>query len=147
LRQHGHEVERLIVSTTELKGASLLRLAGAALGAVWSIRGYFTLGRGVAGFSPGIIHVHKTFSLLSPSIFWAAKKAKVPVVQTLHNFRMTCANALLFRDGKPCQQCVGRFPWPALRYRCYRESRAQTAIVACMNVVHRVLGTFTKRVD
>ncbi len=147
LRRNGHDVERLIVSTTELKGAGPLRMASAALGAVWSVRGYSVLKKAVAAFSPDVIHVHNPFPLLSPSIFWAAKDAGVPIVQTLHNFRITCANALLFRDGKSCQQCVGRFPWPALQHRCYRGSMAQTAIVACMNVVHRWIGTFTSRVD
>lgn len=90
--------------------------------------------------------MHNTFPLLSPSIFWAAAREGVPAVQTLHNFRLTCANALLLRKGEPCQKCVGHFPWPALRHRCYRRSFWQTGAVASANVVHRWLGTFQTRV-
>ena len=127
LRQNGHEVERLTAWTGELEGASALDLIGAGFGAVWSSRGYSTTREAISRFSPDILHVHNTFPLLSPSIFWAAASAGVPVVHTLHNYRVTCANALLFRDNKPCQDCVGHIPWPALRYRCYGSSFFRTA--------------------
>jgi glycosyltransferase involved in cell wall biosynthesis len=70
------------------------------------------------------------------------------VVQTLHNFRLTCANALLFRDGKVCEDCLGRFaPWPAIRRKCYRGSPAASAAVAAMLATHRALGTWQNAVD
>jgi glycosyltransferase involved in cell wall biosynthesis len=147
LRDHGHEVECFLVSTAELDHSGVLRLLRAGFATVWSFRGYYAIKTAISRFSPDIIHVHNTFPLLSPSIFWAAKRASVPVVHTLHNFRLTCANALLLRNEKPCQECVGRFPWPALRYRCYDQSFWRTAAVVSTNVVHRWLGTFTTKVQ
>jgi glycosyltransferase involved in cell wall biosynthesis len=146
LRRHGHKIERLEVWTRELEGAGPIRLLAAGLGTVWSIRGYSAVKEAIKRYSPDILHVHNTFPLLSPSIFWAAAKEGLPVVQTLHNFRLACANALLLRNEMPCQKCVGHFPWPALRYRCYRQSFWQTAAVTSMNVVHRWLGTFQTKV-
>src|SRR5579863_993639 len=85
LRRHGHEVERLLVSTKKIDGAGPLKLMAAGLGTVWSFHGYSLVKRTVAKFRPDIIHVHNSFPLLSPSIFWAAHRAGVPAVQTIHN--------------------------------------------------------------
>ena len=146
LRRHGHEVERLSAWTGELEGAGSLRLFAAGLGAVWSLRGYLGVKRAIAAVSPDLVHVHNDFPLLSPSIFWACHRAGVPVVHTMHNYRFACANAVLLRNDRPCEDCVSRFPWPALRYRCYGSSLSRTASVAARNVFHRWLGTYKHKV-
>jgi glycosyltransferase involved in cell wall biosynthesis len=147
LREHGHQVELLRVSTNELEGAGIPRMIGAGMGTVWSFRGYSMMKKVIARFAPDIVHVHNTFPLLSPSVFWAADRARVPVVQTLHNYRLTCANALLLRDEQPCQECVERFPWAGLRHRCFGASFWRTAAVTTMNVAHRWLGTYRSKVQ
>jgi glycosyltransferase involved in cell wall biosynthesis len=147
LRKAGHEVERLTVSTNDLANAGVFRLISHGFGMVWSFRGYSAVRESIARFSPEIVHVHNTFPLLSPSIYWASDRAGIPVVQTLHNYRLTCANGLLFRDGRPCQDCVGHFPWPALRHQCYAGSFWKTAAVLSTNVFHKWLGTFTTKVS
>lgn len=147
LRRHGHEVERLSAWTGELEGAGPLRLIAAGLGAVWSLRGYFGVKRAIAAVSPDLVHVHNDFPLLSPSIFWACHRAGVPVVHTMHNYRLACSNAVLLRNDRPCEDCVGRFPWPALRHRCYGSSLSRTAAVAARNVFHRWLGTYKNKVQ
>jgi glycosyltransferase involved in cell wall biosynthesis len=146
LRCHGHEVEQMFAWTKELDGASAMRLFSAGLGTVWSFRGYSMMNKAIARFSPDIVHVHNTFPLLSPSVFWAADRAGVPVVQTLHNYRLTCANSLLLRDERPCQECVGHFPWPAFRHRCFGASFLRTAAVTSMNLIHRWMGTYRNKV-
>ncbi len=67
------------------------------------------------------MHVHNTWPLVSPAVYWAAAKAGVPVVQTLHNFRLLCPQGLMLREGRICEDCVGHVPWRAARHRCYRE--------------------------
>jgi glycosyltransferase involved in cell wall biosynthesis len=146
LRQHGHEVERLLVSTAQLKTSSVFRQMAAVPAMLWSWAGYKAVKEAVAEFSPDIVHVHNTFPLLSSSVFWAAHDS-VPVVQTLHNFRYTCAASVLLRDDKPCEDCVGRYPWAALRHRCYANSLGRTAILTLITGLHWYLGTFTKKVD
>src|SRR5712664_1201859 len=122
LREHGHQVELLGVSTKELEGAGIARMTAAGMGTVWSLRGYSMMKVAISRFSPDIVHVHNTFPLLSPSVFWAAESAGVPVVWTLHNYRVACANGLLLRKGVACEDCVGQFPLPALRNRCLGDS-------------------------
>jgi hypothetical protein len=92
LRRNGHAVECLKASTKELEDASPMRLLAAGFGTVWSFRGYAAMRRAISDFCPDVVHAHNTFPLLSPSVFWAAHRAGVPVVQTLHNYRLTCAN-------------------------------------------------------
>ena len=143
LRDRGHRVERFVVSNTDLPEATLRT----GLETVWSHRSYRRLRRELRKRKPDLAHVHNTFPRLSPSVYWAMAAEGVPVVQTLHNYRLTCANALLMRDGRPCEECVGRFPLPALRYRTYRDSLAATGAVVAMQVAHRKLGTYKNKVD
>ena len=147
LRRHGHEVERLSAWTGELEGAGPIRLFAAGFGAVWSLRGYLGVKRAIAALSPDLVHVHNDFPLLSPGIFWACHRASVPVVHTMHNYRFACANAVLLRNDRPCEDCVGRFPWPALLHRCHGSSLSSTAAVAARNVFHRWLGTYKNKVQ
>lgn len=143
LRSRGHHVEQFVMSNKAVTKASLR----VGFETVWSRRSNKKLLRKLEEMRPDLMHVHNTFTQLSPSVYWAAAAAGVPVVQTLHNYRLTCANALLMRDGGPCELCVGRVPLPALRYKCYRGSLAATGAVVGMQVAHRALGTWTNKVD
>lgn len=146
LEKWGHTVEQFQVSNSSLKQASVIRQMLAVPGFVWSQASYRRLRRSIARFTPDVVHVHNTFPLLSPSVFWAAERAGVPAVQTVHNFRHPCANAVLLRDDKPCEECVGGSSWPGLRHRCYAGSFARTAAVLAMNALHWRLGTYTRKV-
>lgn len=144
LKAAGHEVETLEVFNTEIN--SPLKALGAAAGAVYSPRGRALAEGAIARFRPDVVHVHNFFPLLSPSVFHACTAARVPAVWTLHNFRITCANGLLFRQMRPCEDCVGRLPWRAVRHGCYRGSRAGSATVAAMIGIHRHAGTWQRHV-
>jgi glycosyltransferase involved in cell wall biosynthesis len=94
-----------------------------------------------------VAHFHNTFPLISPSAYAACQDNGVPVVQTLHNYRLICANALLLREGRPCEACVGTSLLPALRYRCYRGSLPATGAVVWMLARNRRRGTYRRLVD
>jgi glycosyltransferase involved in cell wall biosynthesis len=86
--------------------------------------------------------------LISPSAYHAARSERVPVVQTLHNFRITCPNALFFRQGRVCEDCLGKLvPWPGILHACYRGSPAASGVTAAMIALHRVMGTWSRAVD
>ncbi len=147
LQKWGHTVEQFQVSTTSLKEASYIRQMLSAPGFLWSQGAYRSLRQAIARFSPDIVHVHNTFPLLSPSVLWAARREGKPVVQSLHNFRCACANAVLMRNDAPCEKCVGHSSWPGLRHRCYANSFVRTAAVAAMNSLHWGIGTYARKVD
>jgi glycosyltransferase involved in cell wall biosynthesis len=143
LRQHGHAVQLYQRHNDEVGQSSPWQLARDT---IWSPRTGRDIAQQVAAFRPDIIHVHNTMPLVSPAVYWAAQKARVPVVQTLHNFRLMCPQALLLREGKVCEDCVGHMPWRAVVHRCYRGSIAQSAAVATMLQTHRALGTWRNKV-
>jgi glycosyltransferase involved in cell wall biosynthesis len=95
---------------------------------------------------PDLVHVHNTWIMISPSIYSACREARVPVVQTLHNYRLLCPVGTFFRDGKVCEECLDHSLWRSLRNRCYRDSRAETAAVGLMLAVHRSMHTWEREV-
>src|SRR5262249_25469144 len=102
----------------------------------------------VESHRPAVVHFHNTFPLVSPAAYWAARAGGAGVVQTLHNFRTMCNNALLFRDGHACESCVGRFfAWPGVLHRCYRGSLSASIGVATAAAAHRLIGTWKNAVD
>lgn len=144
LRQQGHEVDLWIRHNDDVHGMSRLSLARQTL---WSSDSVRLLRAHIERFQPDVIHVHNTLPLISPAVFWAAASAGVPVVQTLHNFRLLCPQATFLREGKVCEDCLGRrVPWPAVQHRCYRDSALQTGAVAAMVMLHEGLGTWQSKV-
>ena len=146
LRGAGLTVDLLEVSNDEIAGAA--QMIQTALAVPYSLSARHLVSARIRAFQPDIVHVHNFFPALSPSVYDACRAALVPVVQTLHNYRLVCANALLFRDGHTCTECLGRtLLLPAIRYGCYRGSKAGSAAVAAMIGIHRVRRTWVERVE
>ncbi len=146
LRMAGHEVVPYERASDEIAGSSLLKRVAVPGRVVWSPEDRSRMARLLREVRPDVVHVHNTFPLISPSVLEACQAHGVPVVATLHNFRMMCANAQLFRQGAPCDLCVGRVPWPAVVHRCYRDSVVATIPVAVGIQVHHSRHTWTKNV-
>ncbi|SNS74280.1 Glycosyltransferase involved in cell wall bisynthesis [Noviherbaspirillum humi] len=143
LRSRGHEVREYRQHNDAIKQMSP---AAAAVSAIWSTQTERDAAAIAREFRPDIIHVHNTFPLISPSLYWAADRMGIPLVQTLHNFRLLCPQAIFLRDGKICEDCIGKLPWRAVTRKCYRESAVQSAVVTGMLATHRALGTYQQRI-
>ncbi len=132
LRRAGHEVATYERRSTDVANDPLSWIRTAPQ-AIWSRQSYRDLSKLCRTFRPDVAHFHNTFPLISTSGWQACKEAGVPVVQTLHNYRLLCSRAHLFRAGSPCHDCVGRtVAWPAVAHRCYRDSAAASALTASM---------------
>ncbi|MDD3225119.1 MAG: glycosyltransferase family 4 protein [Clostridium sp.] len=88
--------------------------------------------------------MHNTFPLISPSVYYAAFSCKVPVVQTIHNFRMLCPGATFTRNNSICEDCAKKGLGQALKHKCYRNSFSQTLAAVIILKFHRILGTYNK---
>ena len=143
LKSHGHAVVEYRRDNHDLKR---LPLTQAAAQAFWSGRTRQEVGALIDSFAPDVLHVHNTLPLISPSIYWAAHQRRVPVVQTLHNFRLICPQGLMLRNDKPCEDCVGKVPWRAVAHACYRDSRVQTGVLASIVATHKLAGTWRNKV-
>jgi glycosyltransferase involved in cell wall biosynthesis len=147
LEKHGCDVRRLDISSDEIAGWSRCKRAALPARVIWSREGSRLVSDAIARTSPAVVHIHNTFPLLSPAVFRAARRSGTRVVHTLHNFRPLCPAAIFLRDGKVCEDCLGRLPFPSVQHGCYRDSRAATLPIAVMDGLHRGLGTWTRNVD
>lgn len=136
-RRSNYEVEKF-------SGAGRLTLIQRT---IWSNHTYKEFSQLLRQEKPDLVHVHNTFMMISPSIYSACHHAGVPVVQTLHNYRLLCPGTNLFRDGKVCEECVDHSLLRGVLHGCYRDSRAATATTALMLGVHRALGTWQDKVS
>ncbi len=143
LRRHGHQV--LLYTRDNRELASMTQCA-ATMGVLWSRQTEADIRRIHTAFGPDLIHAHNTFPIISPSLYGVAHQLKVPVVQTLHNFRLLCPQAMLLRNGSSCEACIGHLPWRAVIHRCYRNSLSQSSITAAMILMHRLRGTWRTEV-
>jgi glycosyltransferase involved in cell wall biosynthesis len=144
LELHGHQVIRCQAHNDEVAGKGSLELLAKT---IYNQDAYHRVRTLIRESRPDVMHVHNTFPLLSPAVYYAAAAEAVPVVQTLHNYRLLCAPGTLHRDNHICEDCIGKFvPWPAVLHSCYRGSRPASAAAAGMLAVHRLLKTYRQRV-
>lgn len=148
LRRFNVEVILYTRDNAEFDGYNLLRRVLQGTGTVWSCRSWRDFPSVITSAEPQVAHFQNTFPLVSPSALWACHLRETPIVLSLRNYRLLCPNALFFRDGHACQDCLGKLvPWPGVLHRCYRGSRAATGAVATMLVTHRLLRTWQRTVD
>jgi glycosyltransferase involved in cell wall biosynthesis len=148
LEAHGHRVERFVVDNQRIDEHALGSRIRLAAETVWSSRSARLMANAVDTIRPDVVHVHNFFPLLSPSVYSAARKGGAAVVQTLHNYRLVCPVASFYRDGHPCEDCLGRkVAWPGIVHACYRDSRPATSAIVAMLAVNRARGTWTRDVD
>ncbi|MGD1930947.1 MAG: glycosyltransferase [Leptolyngbyaceae cyanobacterium] len=145
LRDHGHIVDVYEETNHDIQNYSSLHLT---LKTIWSQQSYDVVRQQLRQHRYDLIHVQNFFPLISPSVYYAAQAEGVPVVQTLRNYRLVCPNALFFRDGKVCEDCVGKpIPYPGVVHGCYKKNRLASAAVAAMISSHRALKTWLNQVN
>jgi glycosyltransferase involved in cell wall biosynthesis len=143
LRRHGHEVIQHEIRNPPDAVRATMALALAPWNPLEA-----RVVRGIAEETrPDVVHVHNTWYAMSPAVLWTLRRLGVPVVVTLHNFRLLCANGQLFREGAPCEDCIGSHPWHGVRHRCYRGSGLLSIPPAGTIALHRRLGTWERCVD
>jgi glycosyltransferase involved in cell wall biosynthesis len=146
LAKAGHTVQRFTVESRAALERGPLAKARVALAAHWNPETPPAVNAFLDAHPIDVAHVHNFFPVLSPALHWTLARRGVPVVQTLHNYRLLCANGMLQRDDRPCEDCVARGPWNAVRHGCYRGSRVQTAVWARVISEHRRRGTWHQTV-
>jgi glycosyltransferase involved in cell wall biosynthesis len=133
----GHEVALFERRSDDIEGWPAARKAALPAAVVWNGGVRRDLRELLRSSRPDVVHLHNTFPLLSASVLYACRDAGVPVVVTLHNYKLACASGDFFRDGAVCHECAAGAPVGAMRHGCYRDSRAATAPVALAAVAHR----------
>jgi len=141
LREGGHEVIEYQRHNDEIHTMGRLPLARQTL---WSPRTEREVQALLQARKVDVVHAHNLFPLISPSLYATCRQAQVPVVQTLHNFRLVCAAATFMRQGVSCEKCLGGNALPAVWHGCYRGSRVQSAVLTASNTWQRLRGTWQR---
>lgn len=145
LRRYGHEVQAEFWKNLDIEGGwAKIRTSA---GALFNISSYFRTRRLIRYFRPDVVHVHNFFPRLSPSVFYACAASKVPVVLTLHNYRLICPTATLLHEGKITETSLTDGPWWAIRKGVYQNSKMGTLVLALMIWIHQRLNTWGSKVD
>ncbi len=142
LERHGHQVVTYLRSNHELEQLSAIGQIGLVSRIISAEDSKQDIRKILRDEKPDLVHAHNTFMMISPSIFEVCKQEGVPVLHTLHNYRLLCPAATFFRDGRVCEECSEHGLMRSISHGCYRESRAATAAVALMLQVHRTRGTW-----
>lgn len=144
LEKHGHKVTLYSRNNAELKKMPRLRKIFLPITTVFNPRTYRDIKKLIKQENIEVVHVHNTLNLVSPAVYYAARRMKVPVVQTIHNFRLLCPGATFYRDGHICEDCVEHGLKCAVRHSCYRESKIQTLACVLSTEFHRMTGIYGK---
>ncbi len=142
LEQHGHKVVLYSRSNDELKQLSLLQKASMPFQFVYRRETVKEVREIIRRESIDLMYVHNTFPVISPSVYDAAIREGIPVIQTIHNFRLFCPGALLYRNGEICEECIHGGLRCALKYGCYHGSKLQTMMCCLILWHHRRCGTY-----
>lgn len=144
LEKHCHKVILYSRNNAELKQMSKLQKVFLPITTVFNPRTYRDIKKLIRDEKIEIVHVHNTLNLVSPAVYYAARRMKVPVVQTIHNFRLLCPGATFYRDGHICEDCVEYGLKCAVKHRCYRGSKIQTLACVLSTAFHRMTGIYGK---
>lgn len=146
LQVHGHEVVFYRKSTEGVRESALGKIQG-FLSGIYSPSGVKGMREVLQRERPDVVNVHNLFPFISPAALFECQKAGLPVVMTIHNFRLMCPTGLFMRDGLPCEHCleVGH-EWGCLRYNC-EHSALKSLGYTLRNVVARWRGAYRKNVD
>ena len=139
LTEAGHQVDVWDPVPSDTSGP---RLVGTAARAIWSKEAMDHVRGLIRRLDAEIVHCHNLFPILSPAVLRAAHSEGAAVVMTLHNYRLLCLPATFVRDGRVCEDCLGREPWPGVVHACYRASRLGSATLATSLTLHKTIRTF-----
>ena len=144
LEDHGHEVVLYTRHNSELNQMNRLQKLLLPISTIFNFQVYKEVKHLIKKEQIDVLHVHNTLNIVSPSVYYAGFACKVPVVQTVHNFRLLCPGATFFRDGHVCEKCLERGITCAVKHKCYRGSRVQTLACVLSTLFHRNIGTYKK---
>lgn len=147
LRSAGHNVIEYTRHSAEIAQGGIWANASLAFHSINAVESVEQLRSLIQKEKPDIAHFHNTFPLISPGAYYPCCEARVPVIQTLQNYRLICPAATLYRNGEICEECLNRSLFRGALHGCYRGSRSASAAVALMLAVHRGMNTWTKIVD
>lgn len=145
-RRAGIEIETLRRTSKFSRESFFGRVRGFIAG-IYSFSGRRMMREALRTFRPDIVHIHNLYPFISPSVLPLCRKAGVPVLMTVHNYRLMCPTGLFLRDGKPCENCLRNGnERDCIRYNCEHD-RFRSLGYALRNTVARRWRLYLDNVD
>ena len=144
LRDAGYNVYEYRRTNAEISEFGLIRKLVLPLNVIFSLKTYTEIKRIIQKENIDIVHVHNTIMLISPSVYYAAKKLRCPVVQSVHNFRFMCPNGFMLRNNRVCEDCMNGNLALSVYYKCYRNSYLQSLCLALSLSFHKKMKIYEK---
>lgn len=144
LEDHGHKVVFYSRNNSEIEGMSKFQKLKLPFTTIFNPRTYTDIKKLIKKEKIDIVHVHNTLNLISPAVYYATINSNLPIIQTIHNYRLLCPGATFYRNGHICEDCIERSLKCALKYGCYRNSKAQTLVCVLNTAIHRISGVYGK---
>lgn len=142
----GLEVARLRRSTATVRGTLWGKTRAFASG-IWCPAGVRAMREALERERPDLVNVHNLYPFISPAALRECRRAGVPVVMTVHNFRLICPTGLFMRGGGPCELCLERGnEWGCVRHNC-ENSLLKSVGYAARNAVARLRRHYIDCVD
>lgn len=146
LECNGHIVKIFSRDNQNIKKYSFLEKANLAFEPTWSWQSYQQIQEIIKIFKPDIVHCQSFFPLISPSVYYASARLGIPVVQTLHEYRLICPGGWLLRADQPCHDCTNFSLFSSIQHGCYRNSSLHTLPVAIMLGIHNAFKTWDHKI-
>jgi glycosyltransferase involved in cell wall biosynthesis len=145
-RNFGHEMVVYKRHNNEIDQNLALKISH-AFSLRFSKRSYQEVKQLIYAHHPSVAHFHNLFFMMTPSVLYACKDQGIPTIISLHNFRLMCINALFYRDGHPCEDCVTGSDFSGIQHKCYHHSLISSVLVTDRNRYHWKKKTWENCVD
>ncbi|MGA3286521.1 MAG: glycosyltransferase family 4 protein [Bacteroidota bacterium] len=148
LKGYNEEVFQYRRSNKEVDEYSIWQKLGLPFNIIWSSKSKKEIEDIIVKIKPDVVHFHNTFFQISPAPYYSCRRLRIPVVQTIQNYRFLCPAATFYRDGAVCEKCLGKtMPISGMIHGCYHHSKAASGVVASMLTIHNKLNTFYSCID
>ena len=142
----GHDVAQLRMTTAGARESLSGKIRGFVSG-VYCPGGVKAMREALRREKPDVVNIHNLFPFISPAALRECKKAGVPVIMTVHNFRLICPTGLFMRNNRPCELCLEKGnEWGCVRYNC-EHSMLKSVGYAARNAVARLRRHYLDCVD
>lgn len=118
-----------------------------AINFVWNQEARRAMREAIAHIKPDVVHLHNIYHHLSTSIFSPIKAADIPIVQTLHDYKLACPNYKMYTEGAPCERCKGGNYHEAIKHRCLSSGFVGNLLGAFEMKMTKAVQTYEKNVE
>lgn len=134
-------------TSNSFNSLSVFKKGKSIINGIYSLEARRNIEKLIIETKPEIAHIHNIFYQISPSILHSLIKFRIPIVYSLHDYNIFCANAVLYSNGAVCEKCLKNSFINVIKNRCFKNSILMSIYAVITNRIHRYLNIFKKNID